>query len=58
MRGCNVGITDVEGFMKCTIETGSVAMIYISSFIQIGSSIQKLLFGGYTYRHIDSKVIS
>jgi hypothetical protein len=34
-----------EGFMKYTIEMGSVAMIYIRSFIKIGSGIQKLLGG-------------
>jgi hypothetical protein len=31
------------GFKKCAVEMGSVAMIYISSFIKIGSAIQKLM---------------
>jgi hypothetical protein len=30
-----------EGFLKYAVEMGSVAMIYISSFIKIGSGIQK-----------------
>jgi putative Mn2+ efflux pump MntP len=33
--------------MKYAVEMGSVAMIYIPSFIKIGSSIQKLV-GEYT----------
>jgi hypothetical protein len=32
--------------MKHAVEMGSVAMIYIPSFIQIGSGIQKFI-GGY-----------
>jgi hypothetical protein len=32
--------------MKYAIEMGSVAMTYISSFIQIVSGIQKLMGGG------------
>jgi hypothetical protein len=36
---------------------GSGAMIYIPSFIKIGSGIQKLRGGG-EYRDTDSKVIS
>jgi hypothetical protein len=46
--------------MKYTFEMGSGAMIYIPSFIKIGSGIQTLIGGGYTctYRHTDSKVIS
>jgi hypothetical protein len=39
--------------MKYAVEMGSCAMIYISSFIRIGSGIQKLM-RGYT----DSMVIS
>jgi hypothetical protein len=34
--------------MKYTIETGSGAVLYIPSFIQIGSGIQKLIRGIYT----------
>jgi hypothetical protein len=33
------------GFMKYAVEMGSGAMIYIPSFIKIGSGIQKLLGG-------------
>jgi hypothetical protein len=33
--------------MKYAVEMGSGAMIYIPSFIKIGSGIQKLI-GGYT----------
>jgi hypothetical protein len=32
--------------MKYAVEMGSGAMIYIPSFIKIGSGIQKLLRGG------------
>jgi hypothetical protein len=31
--------------MKCAVEMGSVAMMYIRSFIKIGSGIQKLIGG-------------
>jgi hypothetical protein len=34
-----------EGFMKCVFETGTGAMIYVRSFIKIGSDIQKLMMG-------------
>jgi hypothetical protein len=34
--------------MKYTVEMGSGAMIYILSFIKIGSGIQKLMGGGDT----------
>jgi hypothetical protein len=34
--------------MKCAVEMSSVVMIYISSFIETGSGIQKLM--GYTDR--------
>jgi hypothetical protein len=36
--------------MKYTIEMGSGAMIYIPSFIKIGSSIQKLIGGIHRHR--------
>jgi hypothetical protein len=35
-----------EGFMKHVVETGSGAIIYIPSFIQIDSGIQKLMGRG------------
>jgi hypothetical protein len=43
--------------MKYAVEIGSGAMIYIRSFVNIDSGIQRLLAGG-GYRHTDSKVIS
>jgi hypothetical protein len=33
--------------MKYAVEMGSGAMMYIPSFIKIGSSIQKVISGGY-----------
>jgi hypothetical protein len=42
--------------MKGAVEMGSGAMIYIPSFIKIGSGIQKLVGG--IHRHTDSMVIS
>jgi hypothetical protein len=38
------------------VQMGSGAMIYIPSFIKIGSGIQKLIGG--IHRHTDSNVIS
>jgi hypothetical protein len=34
--------------MKYAVEMGSGAMIYISSFIKVGSAIQNLMGGGFT----------
>jgi hypothetical protein len=42
--------------MKHTADIGSDAMIYIPSFIKIGSGIQNLIWG--IHRHTDSKVIT
>jgi hypothetical protein len=42
--------------MKYTVEMGSGAMIYIPSFIKIGSAIQK--FQGGIHRHTNSMVIA
>jgi hypothetical protein len=42
--------------MKHAVKTGSVAMIYIPSFIKIGSAIQTLIGG--IRRHTDSKAIA
>jgi hypothetical protein len=42
--------------MKYAVEMGSVAMIYIPSFIKIGSGIQKLLKG--IARHMDRMEIA
>jgi hypothetical protein len=33
----------MEGFMKYAVEMGSGAVIYLPSFIKIGSGIQKLI---------------
>jgi hypothetical protein len=40
--------------MKYAVEMGSVAMIYIPSFIKISSGIQKLIGGGGIYRYIEN----
>jgi hypothetical protein len=44
--------------MKIAFEMGLVAMIYIPSFIKIGSGIQKLIGGEGIRRHADSMMIS
>jgi hypothetical protein len=46
----------MEGFMKYAVEMGSVAMVYIPSFIQIGSAIRKLIGG--IRRHTDRMEIA
>jgi hypothetical protein len=44
--------------MQFVVETNSGAMIYIPSFIKIGSSIQKLIGEDIqTQRHTDSMLI-
>jgi hypothetical protein len=47
-----------ERFMKYAVEIGSGVIIYIASFVKIGSVIQKLGGGGGTHAETDSKVIS
>jgi hypothetical protein len=42
--------------MKYAVEMGSGAMVYISSFIKIGSGIQKVIGWGFT--DTDNMVIS
>jgi hypothetical protein len=42
--------------MKYSVEMGSGAMIYIPSFLKIGSGIQKLI--GEIHRHTDSMEIA
>jgi hypothetical protein len=37
--------------MKYAVEMGSSAVIYIPSFIKIGSGTQKLMGGGHTHTH-------
>jgi hypothetical protein len=37
--------------MKCAVEMGSGAMIYVQSFIKIGSGIQKLIGGIHIQTH-------
>jgi hypothetical protein len=44
MRGCNVGIGDGEFFYAAQMGLG--AMIYVPSFIKIGSGIEKLIRRG------------
>jgi hypothetical protein len=41
--------------MKYTVEMGSGAMIYITSFIKIGSGIQKMMWG-YTHRQHGDRI--
>jgi hypothetical protein len=40
MGGIHIQTNRWEGFMKYAVEMGSGAMIYIPSFIKIGSGIQ------------------
>jgi hypothetical protein len=42
----------LEEFTKYSVEMGSVAMMYIPTYIKIGSDIQKLIEGEYM-RHTD-----
>jgi hypothetical protein len=42
--------------MKYAVEMGSGAVIYIPSFIKIGSGVRKLIGG--IHRHTDSMVIA
>jgi hypothetical protein len=42
--------------MKYVVEMGSVAMIYVPSFLKIGSGIQKLI--GRIHRHTDRTEIA
>jgi hypothetical protein len=42
--------------MKCAVDMGSFAMVYVPGFIKIGSGIQRLL--GRIHRHTGGKVIS
>jgi hypothetical protein len=44
--------------MKYAVEMGSGGMIYIQSYIKIGSGIQKLIVEGGIHRHRESTVIS
>jgi hypothetical protein len=45
------------GIFISAVEMGSGAVIYVPSFIKIGSGVQKLI-GGYADTHTDSNVIS
>jgi hypothetical protein len=42
-RGCNVGITDGNNLLITPLKLESSATIFIPSFINIGSGIQKLI---------------
>jgi hypothetical protein len=46
--------TLLEGFVKYAVEMGSIAMIYISSFSEIGSDTQKCI-AGVTETHIQQE---
>jgi hypothetical protein len=41
--------------MKYAVDIGSGAVIYVPSFIRIGSIIQKLIGGGGIHRHTDKQ---
>jgi hypothetical protein len=43
----------IGGIYEYAVEMGSSAMIYMPSFIRIGSAIKKLIVG--IHRHSDSK---
>jgi hypothetical protein len=45
-----------EGFMKNAVEMGSGAMMYVPSFIRIGSGIKKLI--KWIHRHTDRNEIA
>jgi hypothetical protein len=47
----------MRGIYELAVELGSCDMIYIPSFVKIGSGIKKLLGGG-GYTDTDDKVIS
>lgn len=42
--------------MKCSVEMGSVAMMYVPSFMKVGSGIQKLV--GLIHRYTESMEIA
>jgi hypothetical protein len=44
--------------MKYAVEISSVAMLYIPSFIKIGSAIQRLMGGGEINIHTDKMEIT
>jgi hypothetical protein len=44
--------------MKYTVEMGSGSMIYIPSFIEIGSGIKTLIWGGIHRHTQDGSLIS
>jgi hypothetical protein len=46
----------IEGFVKYSVQMGSGAMLCIPNFIKIGSAIQKLTGGGYTYRQHGDRI--
>jgi hypothetical protein len=55
LRGCD-GITDGRDFLIMPLRWAQVSCDMRTSFIKIGSGIQKLI-GGDTQTHTDSKVI-
>jgi hypothetical protein len=54
LRGCNVSITDCKGFMSYTIQMGSGAVIYITSFIRLVQAF-KNCYGGGGFTHTDTQ---
>jgi hypothetical protein len=51
LSGRTIGITVRRCFFNYAVEMGSGAVIHVSSFIKIGSGIQKLMGGGDTQKH-------
>jgi uncharacterized protein YraI len=43
LKGCNVGIAEGRDFSNYAVEVGSGAMIYVVSFMKIGSGVQAIL---------------
>jgi hypothetical protein len=50
-------VLQMGGFMKCAVEMGSGGIIYVPSFIKIGSGIQKFKGRAHTktHKHTDSQ---
>jgi hypothetical protein len=44
--------------MKCVVEMGPGAMIYVPSFIMIGLGIQKLMGGGGIHKRTDTMKVA
>jgi hypothetical protein len=45
LNGCNVGITEGRYFINCAVEMGLGGIIYMQSFMKIGTYVQAILRG-------------